>query len=101
MDPRRPLGLDKSKPQAFIGTHTALRLSEQKAYLNFQGLGEKEFACSVVKDEILQCVGQLALFVFDQKTGKFNLAQLGGHVGDSTESLVVRFGVCQPPVNRN
>jgi hypothetical protein len=52
-DPKRPVFDDKSKPQNFMRTRTALRLTEQNAYLNFQGLGEKEFSCSAVHDDII------------------------------------------------
>jgi hypothetical protein len=59
MDSRRQVGDDKSMPQSFMLTHTAVRLTEQKAYLNFQGLGEKEFQCSLAYDDVIQCVGVL------------------------------------------
>lgn len=95
MDPRRPVGADKSKPQAFIGTHTSMRLSGDRVFLNFQGLGEKEHACSTVKDDVIQCVGTLTFFVFDKSSHRFNLAQLSGNVGGSTDSLVLRFGTCK------
>ena len=45
-DPKRPVFNDKSKPQTFMRDHTALRLTEQSAYLNFQGLGEGVFLLS-------------------------------------------------------
>jgi hypothetical protein len=94
LDPRRAVGNDKSKPQAFMLTHTAMRLSGQNVYLNFQGLGEKEFACTT-DDGVMQCTGDRRFFVFDTKTGNFNLADLRGNMGGSIESLVLRFGVCQ------
>jgi hypothetical protein len=96
MDSGRQVGADKSKPQAFMRNHTAVRFSEQKAYLNFQGLGEKEFQCIVVHDDVIQCVGLLKLFVFDKKLNRFALAQLDGYVADSPASLVLSFGVCRP-----
>jgi hypothetical protein len=80
MDPRRPVGLDKSKPQAFIPDRLALRLSGETAYINYQGLGEKQFICVTVKDQIIRCIGELDFFVFDRSSGKFNLARLSGHV---------------------
>jgi hypothetical protein len=95
MDPVREVGNDKSKPQHFMKTRTAVRIDGLNAYLNFQGLGEKKFSCSRVRDDIMQCVGPFSLFVFDKASGKFNLSQLGGHVGDSKESIVLRFGTCK------
>jgi hypothetical protein len=95
MDPGREAGNDKSKPQDFIKTRTAVRIDGLNAYLNFQGLGEQKFSCSVVRDDIMQCLGPLSLFVFDKASGNFNLSQLGGHVGDSKESIVIRFGTCK------
>jgi hypothetical protein len=95
MDPGREVGNDKSKPQEFMKTKTAVRIDENKAYLNLQGLGETKFDCSTVRDNILQCIGELALFVFDKASAKFNLSQLAGHVGDSKESIVIRFGACK------
>ena len=95
MDPRRAVGDDKSKPQSFIRSRVAVRLSEQKAFLNFQGLGETEFSCSAAREDVIQCVGPLRLFVFDQKLHRFNLAQLDGHVAGSIDSLVLRFGECK------
>jgi hypothetical protein len=95
MDPAREVGNDKSKPQDFVKTRTAVRIDGPNAYLNFQGLGEKPFSCSIVRNDIMQCVGQLSLFVFDKASGKFNLSQLDGHVDDSKGSIVVRFGTCK------
>jgi hypothetical protein len=85
-DPGRAVFDDKSKPQNFMLTHTALRLTERNAYLNFQSLGEKEFACSPVHDDVIQCVGALRFFVFDKKLHRFNLAELGGYVADDHRS---------------
>jgi len=95
MDPAREVGNDKSKPQDFTKTRTAVRVDGLNAYLNFQGLGEKKFSCSIVRDDIMWCVGELSLFVFDKASGKFNLSQLSGHVGDSKDSIVLRFGTCK------
>ncbi|WIW47064.1 hypothetical protein ML401_02780 [Bradyrhizobium sp. 62B] len=96
-DRNRAVFDDKSKPQAFMRDHTALRLTEQNAYLNFQGLGEKEFSCSAVNDDVIQCVRPFQLFVFDKKLYRFNLAELGGYVADDPRSIVLRFGTCVPP----
>jgi hypothetical protein len=96
MDSGRQVGDDKSKPQAFTRNRTAVRFREQKAFLNFQGLGEKEFQCSVAGDDVIQCVGLLKIFVFDKKLNRFVLAQLEGYVADSPASLVLSFGVCTP-----
>jgi hypothetical protein len=96
-DPKRPVFDDKSKPQNFMRTHTALRLTEQNAYLNFQGLGEKEFSCSAVHDDVIQCIRPFQLFVFDKRLHRFNLAELGGYVADDPRSIVLRFGTCVPP----
>jgi hypothetical protein len=95
LDPRREVGNDKSKPQNFFGTHTAMRLSGKNVYLNFQGLGEKEFSCTT-DDTVMQCTEDRRFFVFDTKTGNFNFADLRGNMKGSIESLVLRFGVCQP-----
>lgn len=65
MDPGRQAGKDKSKPHAFIPTRAAMRLDGAKVYLNFQGLGEKEFTCSDVQGEISQCVEIDRWFVFE------------------------------------
>jgi hypothetical protein len=95
LDPNREVGKDKSAPQAFMLTHTAMRLSGTTVYLNFQGLGEKEFTCTAA-DGVMQCNGDLRFFVFDTKTRNFNLADLRGNMNGSVASLVLRFGVCQP-----
>jgi len=63
-DPKRSSFDDKSKPQNFMRTHTALRLTEQNAYLNFQGLGEKEFSCSAVHDDVIQCIPPISALCF-------------------------------------
>jgi hypothetical protein len=95
LDPGREVGKDKSAPQAFMRTHTAMRLSGTRVYLNFQGLGEKEFMCTTA-DGVMQCTGDWRFFVFDTKARNFNMAELRGNMNGSTESLVLRFGVCQP-----
>ncbi|HVR58667.1 MAG TPA: hypothetical protein VMT72_17795 [Pseudolabrys sp.] len=96
-DPKRSSFDDKSKPQNFMRTHTALRLTEQNVYLNFSGLGEKEFSCSAVHDDVIQCIRPFQLFVFDKRLHRFNLAQLGGYVADDPRAIVLRFGTCVPP----
>jgi hypothetical protein len=70
-----------------------VRIDRLNAYL--KGLGEQKFGCSIVRDDIMQCLGPLSLFVFDKASGKFNLSQLGGQVGDSKESIVILFGTCR------
>jgi hypothetical protein len=66
-----------------------VRIDRLNAYL--KGLGEQKFGCSIVRDDIMQCLGPLSLFVFDKASGKFNLSQLGG----SKESIVILFGTCR------
>jgi hypothetical protein len=95
LDPRREVGKDKSSPQVFILTHTAMRVSGMAVFLNFQELGEKEFTCTIA-DGVMRCTADRRFFVFDTKTGNFNLADLRGNMNGSIESLVLRFGVCRP-----
>jgi len=94
LDPGREVGKDKSAPVAFMRTHTAMRLSGSTVYLNFSGLGEKEFTCTTA-DGVMQCAGDLRFFVFDTKTRNFNLADLRGNMNGRADALVLRFGVCR------
>jgi hypothetical protein len=96
----RPIGRDKSKPQAFIASRFPLTFDGQKAIVNFQGLRKEEFVCTQASPNVLQCTGELQMLVFDQERKRFTLGQLKGHVGDSKESLVVRFGSCRVPEPR-
>jgi hypothetical protein len=79
MDPAREVGNDKSKPQNFVKTRTAVRIDN--ACLNFQCLGERPFSCSIVRNDIMQ-VSVDCRTCLRQASGKVNLSQLDGPVGD-------------------
>jgi hypothetical protein len=91
---------DKSKPISFMRDRTAVRRSGDRFYLNLQGLGEKEYACTRVRTSIIQCVGELKMFAFDEQTNRFRFSDLDAFAEGTNESVFVRMGTCTK-VDRN
>jgi hypothetical protein len=95
VDPDRPVGQDKSRPQAFIESRFPLTLDGMTAKINLQGLKEESLTCARASPSVLQCIGQFKILIFDNELKRFNLAQVEGYVANNRESLVIRLGQCR------